>query len=45
MIERALGDRTAARTSLSAALKLNPGFSPTSSRTAKAALAALDGAK
>ena len=45
MIERALGDRTAARASLSAALKLNPGFSPTSSRTAKSALAALDSAK
>jgi tetratricopeptide (TPR) repeat protein len=44
MIERALGERSAARTSLSAALKLNPGFSPTGSRTARSALAALGGA-
>jgi tetratricopeptide (TPR) repeat protein len=45
MIERALGHRTAARTSLIAALKLNPGFSPTASQAARTALHALGGAK
>ncbi|ORT56435.1 tetratricopeptide repeat protein [Streptomyces sp. CB03238] len=41
MIERALGDDTAARRDLRAALALNPGFSATGAREAKAALAAL----
>ncbi|MFC8917824.1 tetratricopeptide repeat protein [Streptomyces sp. NPDC057116] len=41
MIERALGDEEAARRDLRAALALNPGFSATGARDAKAALAAL----
>ncbi|HET6855560.1 MAG TPA: tetratricopeptide repeat protein, partial [Streptomyces sp.] len=41
MIERALDDDKAARRSLSAALALNPGFSPTGAREAKSALSAL----
>ncbi|MFF8288652.1 tetratricopeptide repeat protein [Streptomyces sp. NPDC016309] len=44
MIERALGDDAAARRDLRAALDLNPGFSATGARTAKAALAATGGA-
>ncbi|WP_431773506.1 tetratricopeptide repeat protein [Streptomyces cucumeris] len=43
MIEKSLGEKTAARRHLRAALDLNPGFSPTASRTAKAALKTLDG--
>ncbi|MFE3827370.1 tetratricopeptide repeat protein [Streptomyces sp. NPDC059092] len=43
MIERALGDDKAARRSLTAALDLNPGFSPTGAREATAALSALTG--
>jgi hypothetical protein len=43
MIERSLGLRDAARASLSAALRLNPRFSPLLAPRAKAALAALDG--
>ncbi|WTP18970.1 hypothetical protein OHT93_07540 [Streptomyces sp. NBC_00191] len=42
MIERAAGRTDAARASLAAALKINPGFSPTGSRAAKAALKALE---
>ncbi|WP_327322532.1 hypothetical protein OG735_08585 [Streptomyces sp. NBC_01210] len=42
MIERAAGKTAAARTSLAAALKVNPGFSPTGSRAARAALKALE---
>ncbi|MGW1890977.1 tetratricopeptide repeat protein [Streptomyces sp. NPDC002004] len=38
MIERATGRTKQARTSLSAALKLNPGFSPLGSRAARTAL-------
>ncbi|WP_434599514.1 tetratricopeptide repeat protein [Streptomyces sp. A5-4] len=38
MIERALDDDKAARRDLAAALALNPGFSPTGAREAKAAL-------
>lgn len=40
MIERALGDDAAARRDLRAALDLNPGFSATGAREAKAALSA-----
>ena len=43
MIERSLGLRDAARTSLSGALRLNPQFSPVLAPRAKAALAALGG--
>ncbi|MFE3740147.1 tetratricopeptide repeat protein [Streptomyces sp. NPDC059134] len=43
MIERALGDDKAARRSLTAALELNPGFSPTGAREATATLSALTG--
>ncbi|MFE2940663.1 tetratricopeptide repeat protein [Streptomyces sp. NPDC059255] len=39
MIERALGDDRAARRHLTAALDLNPGFSPTGAREARSALA------
>ncbi|MGW1493905.1 hypothetical protein [Streptomyces sp. NPDC002402] len=42
MIERAAGRTDAARASLAAALKINPGFSPTGSRAARAALKALE---
>ncbi|MGI5400009.1 tetratricopeptide repeat protein [Streptomyces sp. CA-135486] len=42
MIERATGKTAAARASLTAALKINPGFSPTGSRAARAALQALE---
>ncbi|WP_128375548.1 tetratricopeptide repeat protein [Streptomyces cavernae] len=38
MIERATGNTDAARTALSAALKLNPGFSPLGARDAREAL-------
>jgi tetratricopeptide (TPR) repeat protein len=38
MIERALGDRKAARQALTATLELNPGFSPTGARAARNAL-------
>ncbi|QKV95794.1 tetratricopeptide repeat protein [Streptomyces sp. NA02950] len=43
MIEKSLGEKADARRHLRAALDLNPGFSPTASRTAKAALKRLDG--
>jgi tetratricopeptide (TPR) repeat protein len=43
VIERAAGEPVAARRSLAAALKINPGFSPTGSRAARAALKALEG--
>ncbi|MGA5421316.1 tetratricopeptide repeat protein [Streptomyces lavendulocolor] len=43
MIERALGDDAGARRDLAAALALNPGFSVTGAREAKAALTALEG--
>jgi tetratricopeptide (TPR) repeat protein len=42
MIERAAGRDAAARRSLTAALDVNPGFSPTGSRAARAALKALE---
>ena len=42
MIERAAGNPAAARASLTTALKINPGFSPTGSRAARAALKALE---
>ena len=42
MIERSAGRTDAARASLAAALKINPGFSPTGSRAAGAALKALE---
>ncbi|MFJ2443723.1 tetratricopeptide repeat protein [Streptomyces sp. NPDC087658] len=45
MIERALGDDKAAHRDLTAALDLNPGFSPTGAREATTALAALSGAR
>ncbi|QGV77144.1 tetratricopeptide repeat protein [Streptomyces ficellus] len=41
MIERALGDRAAARRDLTAALELNPAFSATGAREARAALTGL----
>ncbi|WP_308377838.1 tetratricopeptide repeat protein [Streptomyces sp. ISL-98] len=43
MIEHALGDDTAARRNLRAALDLNPGFSPTAAREAKSVLSGLRG--
>ncbi|MFF1378156.1 hypothetical protein [Streptomyces sp. NPDC058308] len=43
MIEWATGDGRAARRSLAAALRLNPGFSPLGSREARATLRALGG--
>ncbi|MFI9581902.1 tetratricopeptide repeat protein [Streptomyces sp. NPDC052236] len=43
VIERAAGEPVAARRSLAAALKTNPGFSPTGSRAARAALKTLEG--
>ncbi|MFI0257999.1 hypothetical protein ACH4OW_03010 [Streptomyces sp. NPDC017056] len=42
MIERALGRDADARRSLSAALRLDPGFSPTGAAAARSALAALE---
>ncbi|GGZ06843.1 tetratricopeptide repeat protein [Streptomyces poonensis] len=45
MIERAAGDRAGARRSLTAALDLNPGFSPLGARRARQALAALEAAE
>ncbi|MGW0569407.1 tetratricopeptide repeat protein [Streptomyces tauricus] len=45
MIERATGHEKEARGSLSAALKLNPGFSPVGARQAEKALTALGGAR
>jgi tetratricopeptide (TPR) repeat protein len=45
MIQRALGNRAAARRDLAAALKLNPGFSPTGAKAARAALKALGDAR
>jgi tetratricopeptide (TPR) repeat protein len=45
MIERALGDREAARRSLTDAMELNPGFSPTGAKAARAALKDLGGAE
>ncbi|WP_050993801.1 tetratricopeptide repeat protein [Streptomyces violaceusniger] len=45
VIEKSLGDDKAARRHLKAALDLNPGFSPTGARAAKAALKALGGAR
>ncbi|MET8686354.1 tetratricopeptide repeat protein [Streptomyces sp. NPDC004732] len=43
MIERAVGDKKAARKSLTSALRLNPGFSPVGSREAREALRSLGG--
>ncbi|MFF3564176.1 tetratricopeptide repeat protein [Streptomyces sp. NPDC002574] len=43
VIEAALGRRPAARASLAAALRLNPGFSPTGAPAARAALARTEG--
>ncbi|MCT7356926.1 tetratricopeptide repeat protein [Streptomyces sp. 15-116A] len=45
VIERATGDDRAARASLTAALELNPGFSPLGAREARAALKDLEGAR
>ncbi|CAL9410848.1 Lipopolysaccharide assembly protein B [Streptomyces sp. enrichment culture] len=45
MIERATGRDRAARASLTAALELNPGFSPLGARAARAALKDLEGAR
>ncbi|WP_327357216.1 tetratricopeptide repeat protein [Streptomyces sp. NBC_01304] len=45
VIEHAVGDRAAARRSLSEALELNPGFSPTGARAARALLDAAGGAR
>nr|WP_246113831.1 tetratricopeptide repeat protein [Streptomyces montanus] len=45
MIERATGHEREARDSLSAALELNPGFSPLGAKVARSALDALGGAK
>ncbi|MER8157069.1 tetratricopeptide repeat protein [Streptomyces sp. NPDC094472] len=45
VIEKSLGDDKSARRHLQAALDLNPGFSPTGARAAKAALKALGGAR
>ncbi|MFJ6594842.1 tetratricopeptide repeat protein [Streptomyces violaceusniger] len=45
VIEKSLGDDKSARRHLKAALDLNPGFSPTGARAAKAALKALGGAR
>ncbi|MFF7858469.1 tetratricopeptide repeat protein [Streptomyces sp. NPDC007904] len=45
MIERATGHDRAARGSLSAALELNPGFSPLGARAARAALRDLEAAR
>jgi tetratricopeptide (TPR) repeat protein len=45
MIERALDDTKAARRDLTAALDLNPGFSPTGAREARSALSALSGTR
>ncbi|MCZ4510835.1 tetratricopeptide repeat protein [Streptomyces sp. ActVer] len=45
MIERATGNKKEARSSLSAALKLNPGFSPVGAKLAEKTLTALGGAK
>jgi tetratricopeptide (TPR) repeat protein len=45
VIEKSLGDEKAARGHLTAALDLNPGFSPTGARDAKAALKQLGGAR
>ncbi|WP_409237154.1 tetratricopeptide repeat protein [Streptomyces sp. PA5.6] len=43
MIERAMGEKEAARGSLASALKLNPGFSPVGAREAREALRSLGG--
>ncbi|EFL42189.1 secreted protein [Streptomyces griseoflavus Tu4000] len=45
VIEKAAGRDGAARDSLTAALELNPGFSPTGARTARAALKELGAAR
>lgn len=45
MIEKAAGHDRAARGSLSAALELNPGFSPPGARAARAALKDLEAAR
>ncbi|MFI2428292.1 tetratricopeptide repeat protein [Streptomyces sp. NPDC018955] len=45
MIEKAAGHDRAARRSLTAALELNPGFSPLDARAARAALKELEGAR
>ncbi|WUR83817.1 hypothetical protein OG967_36190 [Streptomyces phaeochromogenes] len=45
MIEQATGNKKAARGSLSAALKLNPGFSPVGAKLAEKTLKALGGAE
>ncbi|MFD7503285.1 tetratricopeptide repeat protein [Streptomyces sp. NPDC059850] len=45
MIEKSLGDEQSARDHLSAALDLNPGFSPTGARDAKETLKQLGGAR
>ncbi|MFI2510955.1 tetratricopeptide repeat protein [Streptomyces sp. NPDC018972] len=45
MIEKATGRDRAARGSLTAALELNPGFSPLGARAARAALKELEGAR
>ncbi|GHG29571.1 tetratricopeptide repeat protein [Streptomyces albogriseolus] len=45
MIEKAAGQDRAARASLTAALRLNPGFSPLGARAARAALEGLEAAR
>ncbi|MEU7060787.1 tetratricopeptide repeat protein [Streptomyces sp. NPDC046197] len=45
MIERATGHAEDARTHLTAALRLNPGFSPLGARTARSALKSLEAAR
>jgi Flp pilus assembly protein TadD len=45
IIERATGHTDEARTHLSAALRLNPGFSPLGAREARTALKALEAAR
>ncbi|MFJ2302966.1 tetratricopeptide repeat protein [Streptomyces sp. NPDC087787] len=45
MIERATGHDDAARTHLTAALRLNPGFSPPAARAARTALKSLEAAR
>ncbi|CAM5569403.1 Tetratricopeptide repeat protein OS=Streptomyces alboniger OX=132473 GN=CP975_13170 PE=4 SV=1 [Streptomyces alboniger] len=45
MIERATGHEKEARTQLTAALELNPGFSPLGAREARKALKALEAAR
>lgn len=45
MIERATGHDDDARTHLTAALRLNPGFSPLGARAARTALKSLEAAR